>query len=177
MPTGRAPRASFGQVTSDIDLEAVFRREYRRLVGVVAAVTGSVPLAEEAVQEAFARAVDHVRRGRSFEHTAGWIVTVALNEARRGHRRTRTEREALAKVGPGPAEVVHRSSAVEVGLRAAIADLALRQQQAVTLHYLLDLDVATVGRLLGVSTGTVKTALARARDRLHVLLDDKEVGA
>jgi DNA-directed RNA polymerase specialized sigma24 family protein len=43
----------------------------------------------------------------------------------------------------------------------------------VVLFYLLDLDVATVAGLLGISEGTVKTALSRARQKLAVLLDGR----
>lgn len=162
-------------MTTDRDVEALYRTEYSRLVGVVSVATGSGPVAEEAVQEAFARAVDRVRRGHSFEHLAGWVVTVALNEARSGHRRRTTERRALDRSDTSlPAEV---DAAVGVTLRAAISELPRRQRQAVVLYYLLDLDVTTVARLLHVSDGTVKSALSRARERLQSLLDDREVEA
>jgi RNA polymerase sigma factor (sigma-70 family) len=48
----------------------------------------------------------------------------------------------------------------------AVSGLPLRQRQAVVLHYYLDLDVAETARTLGVSPGTVKTALHRARRTL-----------
>jgi RNA polymerase sigma-70 factor (ECF subfamily) len=50
--------------------------------------------------------------------------------------------------------------------------LAARQRDAVVLFYLLDLDVATVSNLLGVSDGTIKSALSRARRTLADVLAD-----
>lgn len=74
------------------EIERCIEAEYKRLVGVVSLVTGSVALAEEAVQEAFARAWERAQRGQDFDHLAGWVATVALNQARSGRRRLTTER-------------------------------------------------------------------------------------
>ena len=57
----------------DSEIEHCYESEYRRLVGVVAVLAGSVTLAEESVQEAFARAVAHSRRGRAFDHLPAWV--------------------------------------------------------------------------------------------------------
>jgi RNA polymerase sigma factor (sigma-70 family) len=159
------------------EIERCYEAEYARLVGVVTVVTGSNALAEEAVQEAFARALDRSRRGLVLEHVGAWVVTVALNEARSGRRRRAVERRALQRVSvtPPPASLADRTEAVV--LRAAIEDLPGRQQDAVVLYYLLDLDVATTALVLGVAPGTVKTALHRARAHLLDVLGDREMEA
>jgi DNA-directed RNA polymerase specialized sigma24 family protein len=45
------------------------------------------------------------------------------------------------------------------------------------LYYLLDMKVEVVAEALGVSKGTVKTALSRARSRLVELLNETELEA
>jgi RNA polymerase sigma-70 factor, ECF subfamily len=155
------------------EIESCIRAEYGRLVGAVSIVTGSSQLAEEAVQEAFARAWERVRRGQRFEHLAGWVATVALNLARSGRRRGASERRAIERAaeptaGPEP------DLEVALVVRSAVDGLARRQRDVVVLYYLLDIDVATVARLLAVSEGTVKSALARARDRLAAVLRQPE---
>ncbi|MGI8793534.1 MAG: RNA polymerase sigma factor [Acidimicrobiales bacterium] len=158
------------------DIEVCYRSEYHRLVGVVAVVTGSVALAEESVQEAFARALVRSRRGRPFDHLAAWIVTVALNHARSGRRSASSERRALQRIGSSPSpSVVDRAEALM--LRDAIAGLSRRQRDAVVLYYLLDMKVDAVAASLGVSQGTVKTALSRARAHLAEILHDTELEA
>jgi RNA polymerase sigma-70 factor (ECF subfamily) len=159
----------------DGDIEACIRSEYRRLVGAVTLVTGSVTTAEDAVQEAFARAWERSRRGEGFTHLAGWVATVALNEARGGHRRRRTEERALVRLAGRPTEgpAVDEVS-TRVALHEAVAALAPRQREAVVLHHLLDVDVATTANLLGVSEGTVKSALHRARAHLAEALTERE---
>lgn len=165
-------------VPLDADIESCIRDEYARLVGVVALTTRSTALAEEAVQEAFARAWEQSQRGQQFEHLAGWVVTVALNQARSGHRRRETELRAMARLPRATASPwADGMDSIDVRLvvRAAIGGLARRQRDAVVLYYLLDVDVATVARLLAVSEGTVKTALSRARAHLAAALVDRQL--
>jgi RNA polymerase sigma factor (sigma-70 family) len=61
-----------------------------------------------------------------------------------------------------------------VALRAAIDDLPARQQEAVLLHYLLDLPVSETASVMGIDQGTVKTHLSRARTALERALRDDE---
>jgi RNA polymerase sigma-70 factor, ECF subfamily len=49
--------------------------------------------------------------------------------------------------------------------------LPRRQREAVTLHYLVDLPVAQVARLMGCREGTVKAHLAHARKALRAQLE------
>jgi RNA polymerase sigma-70 factor (ECF subfamily) len=157
-------------------IEECVRSHYRRLVAAVGIVTGSQALAEEAVQDAFARALEQSRKGASFDNVAAWVVTVALNNARTGRRRAAAERRAVGRLAArsdGQSEPVRAELAHVV--RSALDGLARRQRDAVVLFYFLDLDVASVAASLGVSEGTVKTALSRARARLAVLLENAEM--
>jgi RNA polymerase sigma factor (sigma-70 family) len=51
-------------------------------------------------------------------------------------------------------------------VHAAVRRLPARQQEAVVLHYLLDLSVADTAAAMGCDQGTVKTHLSRARAAL-----------
>lgn len=167
-----------GGVLVDAEIESCIRDQYARLVGIVSVTTGSTALAEDAVQEAFARAWERSQRGQDIEHLAAWVVTVALNQARSGHRRRQAEQRALARI---PVATAARegdgTNAIDVRMvvRAAIEGLSRRQRDAVVLYYLLDVDVATVARLLAVSEGTVKSALSRARTHLAAALGHREL--
>ena len=59
----------------------VFRREYARAVAVLVRRLGDIDLAEEAVQDAFAVAVDRWPRTGLPPSPAGWIITTAGNRA------------------------------------------------------------------------------------------------
>lgn len=159
------------------EIERCIEAEYARLVAVVSLVTESVAVAEEAVQEGFARAWERAQRGQRFDHLAGWVATVALNQARSGRRRMATERRTVERLTVEVADDPGSSVETELVVRSAVQGLARRQRDAVVLYYLLDLDVATVARLLSVSQGTVKTALARARTNLAQVLHAHDMEA
>ncbi len=79
--------------------EIVFRREWGRAVAVVTRLTGDLGLAEDAVQEAFATAVDRWTSGPLPSDPSGWLITVARNHAldrlRREARRSGKEQTAM----------------------------------------------------------------------------------
>lgn len=154
------------------EIEECARRDYSRLVGIVAAACGSTSLAEEAVQTAFVKAIERTRRGHALERVPAWVVTVAINETRSRWRRGRVERESLARLdGRVPHDDVDRDALI--ALDGAVRRLPLRQQQAVVLHYLMGLDVKSIAAMLEVGEGTVKKALSRARERLAEELEER----
>ena len=82
------------------EVERVFRADYGRAVAAVTRMLGDVGLAEEAVQEAFAAALESWPRSGIPPSTTGWIVTTARNRAIDRFRReiTRDQRHAHAEL-------------------------------------------------------------------------------
>src|SRR5881275_342568 len=79
-----------------MDLDGVYRAEYGRCVATLTRVLGDIGLAEEAVQDAFAVAV---QKWEVLPPNPGaWIVTTARNRAidRRRRESTREARHAQA---------------------------------------------------------------------------------
>jgi len=146
--------------------------EYPRVVAAVAMAGGSRASAEDAVQDALARAWERSERGERIDSLPAWVTTVALNLSRSRWRRVLAERRARARLGversdqPAPEDLLD--------LERALAGLSRRQREAVVLRYYLGEDVARVARILGVTEGTVKTTLHRARKALAAALDDRE---
>jgi RNA polymerase sigma-70 factor (ECF subfamily) len=152
------------------ELEAFFQNSYPRVLGVVSLVTGSRPVAEDAVHEALARAWEH---RRPIDHPERWVLTVALNLARNRWRKVRRE-VAMASAAESDAGAPDPRP-LSADLRRALAALPVRQREVVVLHYLLDLPVAEVAALLGLSAGGVKHALFRARASLARALTTEEI--
>ena len=126
--------------------------------------------AEDAVQEAFARASTRWARLRDYDAPEAWVRRVAFNLATSGLRRARRQLAALARLG-APAAEPRRSTdrlAIEAGLRR----LPLHHRQVLVLYYGADLPVEQVAQQLRLPTGTVKSRLARARAALGVHLEE-----
>lgn len=151
---------------ADLTFTNLYVREHERVFQVVYALCGNYAIAEDATQEAFARALERWGRLQDQPGTAGWVTTTALNTARRVLRRQHwlnLHRFGAAEPLPSPD--------ISVDLWQTVRRLPRRQQEAVALHYLIDLPVVEVARLMGCREGTVKAHLARARDTLRGQLE------
>ena len=71
-------------------IEAVFREERGRVLATLISVLGDVDLAEDALQEACAAALERWPRDGAPANPAGWLVAVARNRAIDRIRRDRT---------------------------------------------------------------------------------------
>jgi RNA polymerase sigma-70 factor, ECF subfamily len=159
------------------DFDELYASYYGRLVIQVFAVTGNLTDAEDAVQEAFARASVRWGRIRGYDSPEAWVRRVAFNLAFTGLRRARRLLEILSQApAPPPAAPLPADS---LGLVEALKALPLPFRQVLVLHYLADLPVERVAGELGIAVGTAKSRLARAREALARQLIDggEEVGS
>lgn len=140
-------------------------------------VTGDRGAAEDALQEALARAWARGEHEGELRSVEAWVGIVALNLARGWLRRLGSERRARARLEARSVagEVDPDREISTAAVRAAIRDLPRRQREVVYLCYYLDLGVAAAARALGVNVGTVKKALHRARATLATKLAIEEV--
>lgn len=150
------------------EVERLVEAEFDRFVRIVAAVCGSVATAEDATATAFASAWEREQRGDEFTNLSGWVLTAALRRSRSVWRRRQAEARAYGRMKVERPESPDPDHGVD--LESALRQLPKRQQETVVLHYLLGFDVAAVAATLGISTGTVKTALSRARSKLAMSL-------
>ena len=161
-------------VTDEEQLAQFVAGEYPGLVAALSLVCGDRSAAEDAVQEALARAVVAQRRG-TIDSLPAWVRVVVLNQLRNRWRSRSREQKATqllrdTQVPSGVDDELERS----MDLAAALASLSRRQREAVALHYRLGLSVAEAAQAMRVSDGTVKTLLSRARTALGVALRDEE---
>jgi RNA polymerase sigma-70 factor (ECF subfamily) len=151
-----------------------FLFEYPRLVGALGLVTGDRAVAADAVDEACARAWEHLRRGKEIDSLPAWVRVVALNVARGRFRRHVNERRACAALAALPRPETGRDADLAIDTRRALARLPRRQREIVVFYYFLDLSVDDIAVQLDVSSGTVKTSLHRARATLAEVLGDSD---
>jgi RNA polymerase sigma-70 factor (ECF subfamily) len=157
-------------MAGDADFAAFYEANYERLVVQLFAVAGNLQDAEDMVQEAFARACLRWRRLHAYGRPAAWVRRVAFHLALQGLRRAR---RSLGLAGRSdPAREPLRLTAEQLDLVQALGRLSLRHRQVLALHYLADLPVEEIARDLALPVGTVKSRLARARQRLAAQLTD-----
>jgi RNA polymerase sigma-70 factor (ECF subfamily) len=152
-----------GVSTSQEEIERAYRDHGVQLWrGIYAFSGGRRDIADDAVAEAFARALESSERIRS---PLPWLYRVAIRKAA---ERLRAERRALPNavepnaVEPDAAEDANASPSL-----AALALLTPQQRVVVFLFYYADLSVTDIARTTGTSRVAVRVQLSRARKTLR----------
>ena len=149
--------------------EALFTEQYEPLARAITLISGDADVAREAVQEAFYRLCRDWNTVRSYEHQAAWVRRVALNVVRDQQRSLGRRGRLLARLDQEPAPPLPSDG--DPRLWRAVRRLPDKQRTAVGLYYIGDLSVAEIGAAMGVSEGTVKRHLDRARTTLRKRLE------
>jgi RNA polymerase sigma-70 factor (ECF subfamily) len=154
----------------------MFHGYYGSLVRSLTVVAGDQQTAEDAVQEAFAQA--HLRWSKisKYEDPVAWVRRVAINRLFNVHRGRRRRSRALSRLGTLRGGATDEATRVsdQVDVVAALRQLTQRQRLAVALYYIEDLAVGEVAVALGMSEGTVKSHLHRAREVLRKTIEVPE---
>ncbi len=145
-----------------------FADHYDEVVRTLALAVGDRQRAEDAAQEAFAKAFRKWPAVGAMDRPVGWVIVVGMNQMKRWITRGEKHAAAVADIAPDPTEGV----ADATSLRAALERLKPRQRATVVLRYLCDLPTADVAQALGCSPGTVKSALHAGLANLRVDLAD-----
>jgi RNA polymerase sigma-70 factor (sigma-E family) len=150
------------------DFDEFYRSTRVRVSAYVYALTGDLTEAQDATQDAYARAWERWAKVRTYDSPEAWVRTVARRLATNRWRKALSRavahrRHGLVESVPGPTENV-------VAITAALRQIVEPQRVAIVLHYLMGLTIAQVARETGVPEGTVKARLSRGRAALSGLL-------
>ncbi len=147
-------------------------RHYAELYRYAFSVLRDVRAAEDAVQDAFERALGALGRypeGRLRNmRLRPWMYRITLNVARNRLRRRREVPVEEVSAVEGDRSNENPEGVMDV--LAALRRLPERQRVAVTLRYLQDLTYAEISGITGWPEGTVKTLVRRGLARLRSMM-------
>ena len=160
------------------DIERVFREEYGRAVSVLVRVFGDIDIAEDAVQDAFARATARWPADGLPPSPAGWIITTARNQAidrlrREASRADRHAQAALlhARQDADSAEPAEEGPVRDDRLRLLFTcchpSLSPAAQVALTLRLLGGLTTGQIAHAFLVPEPTMAQRLVRAKGKIR----------
>jgi RNA polymerase sigma factor (sigma-70 family) len=136
-------------------------------------LVGDSEATADAVQDTFARALQHLDDLREPERFRPWLLAIARHAAtdqRRARRRLTaldpTHDELLVATEPGPESVAEIRELAEQ-VQGCVAGLSTRDAAAVTMVTQLGFTPAQVADALGVTQGAAKVIVHRARRRLR----------
>ena len=124
--------------------ETLYRTEFEAMLRMAYLLVGSIEVAEEAVQDGFARLYERWSR---VTNPGGYLRTCVVNRCRDLQRRKRVERQS-------PAPRADTTSELDVDeLADALAALPIRRRAAIVLRYYDGLSEAGIAEVLGVAPG------------------------
>jgi RNA polymerase sigma-70 factor (ECF subfamily) len=171
----RLPRDKSGD-----ELRELYRRYSGELFGFACNALGDRELAEEVVQDVFARAWRHAGdydARRASVRT--WLYAIARNRIVDARRRAAV-RPGLAQREPdeGPAELDRRleQAVLRWQVAAALTRLSSEHREVIRLAHYGGLSMREIAESKGIPLGTVKSRTSYALRSLRLILDEMEVG-
>lgn len=159
-------------MTGDQQIEQVARASYGRLLALLAARTGDIPLAEDALADAFERALRTWPVSGAPDNPEGWLLTVARNRIRdvfkSAARRTST---SLGDVEPSVLDHLDVDAIpdkrLELMFVCAHPAIDARVRTPLMLHTVLGFEAAQIAAAFALPPSAMAQRLVRAKRRIR----------
>ena len=160
------PDTTLVEAAIDGDAESfteLCRRYYPAMVAIAHSVLGDRHLAEDAAQEAFAKAAVSLPWLRRKNKFAGWLAAICRNAARNMARRT-DDLHSIDELSTASYKS-DRNDDAEV-VRQAIGRLSASARELVFLRYYDGLSYEQISAMLGLSQQAINGRLRRAKKKM-----------
>ena len=140
---------------------------------------GDFHIAEEITQDTFLKVYQRLHTLKDPNLFSGWLYVITANLCASWYRKKRLQTQPLEDIEDTMSETDVYSEHVaeertktdaetqrEV-VKKLLAKLKESERTVMTLHYLGEMTVEEISKFIGVSTGTIKSRLQRARNRLQ----------
>jgi len=187
--------APLGAETTDIELcrraadgdlaafELVYERYHRRTYSLCLRMTASQTEAEDLTQEVFIQLFRKIGSFRGDSAFSTWLHRLTVNQVLMHFRRRSVKNEKTTEEGEMPEQAVtgtanpNRMAVVDrIALKNAIAQLPNGYRRVFLLHDVQGFEHEEVARIMGISVGTSKSQLHKARLKLRGLLLQESAG-
>jgi RNA polymerase sigma-70 factor, ECF subfamily len=156
-----------------MDLDAVYKTEIRRLIGLASVLTGSRAAGEDLAHDAFLQVLRRVEREPDYLRSPAWplLRTVLVRLAVQRRRAIARETRRLAQFWKPPENEVWDPDVALIDWRAALHALPPRMRACAVLFYGEDMSINDIAHELRCSPRTVEHHLHSARGKLTAAID------
>jgi len=155
-------------------LEAVFSRYQAQLLGTLYHLVGNEDDARDALQESFVKCWRHRDKVPEVHNLKAWVFRIALNTGRdlretawRRKKQSLPASEAMVESsGANPTQIAEQNEQLRL-LRGAITELREEEQEVFLLRQNGDMTYEEIATSIGIPTGTVKTRMRLALQKLR----------
>ena len=159
-------------------IRSLYDRYAPRVYAVVRRIAGDDDLAQDYAQEAWIRAIRALPSFRGDARFSTWLHRIAVNAALQAVRKAETRRK---HEGPVPDQVPiapgNRDSLLRDRLERALEGLPQGMRRVLILHDVEGYTHEEIGDVLGVTAGTSKSQLSKARAKMRAMLADLDGAA
>jgi len=152
-------------------IRSLYDRYAPRVYAVVRRIAGDDDLAQDYAQEAWIRAIRALPTFRGDARFSTWLHRIAVNAALQALRKTETRRK---REGPAPVDAAIPpavgDSLLQRKLEGALDGLPEGMRRVLILHDVEGYTHEEIGDALGVTSGTSKSQLFKARAKMRVML-------
>ena len=144
---------------------------------------GNKAAAQDVAQEAFMKAHRALNQFRGDSALSTWFFTILVREAKRYRKRQKRKQQILDlfrfskpdddETNLQEIDSIERNE-IQKALANAIMHLSPNQRDVIILIYMQDLTVAETATILGKASGTIKSHMHRALEKLREELQDME---
>ncbi|MHC5794560.1 RNA polymerase sigma factor [Lacisediminihabitans sp. FW035] len=145
--------------------EEVAQSSYGRLLAVLAARTGDIPAAEDALADAFERALRTWPKSGIPDNPQGWLVTVAKNRWLDALKKRRPPWEATGSVEDDPDRIPDRRLELMFVCAHPAIDPAVRTP--LMLQVVLGFEASVIATAYAIPPATMAQRLVRAKRRIR----------
>jgi RNA polymerase sigma-70 factor (ECF subfamily) len=152
-------------------VRALYDRYAPRVFAVVRRIAGDDELAQDYAQEAWIRAIRALPTFRGDARFSTWLHRIAVNSALQALRKSETRRKREAPMPDTVAAAPRLGDALlEQRLESALDRLPEGMRSVLILHDVEGYTHEEIGELLGVTSGTSKSQLFKARAKMRDML-------
>ena len=162
--------------------ELIYQRYHRRTYSLTMRMTNNASEAEDLTQEVFLQLFRKAGSFRGDSAFSTWLHRLTVNQVLMHFRRRSVKNEKVSDDGEMPEQTVHGTAnpnkmrvVDRIALKNAIAELPNGYRNVFVLHDVEGYEHEEVARMMGISVGTSKSQLHKARLKLRgLLIKEKE---
>lgn len=157
--------------------EELYHRHFRRVYSLCLRMLGNPTEAEDMTQEVFTHLYNKIGSFRGESAFTTWLHRLTVNQVLMYFRRRKSRPEQITEEGETPAQIVQGTENPmkmpiidRIALENAISQLPPGYRTVFILHDVEGHEHEEVGRIMGISEGTSKSQLHKARLKLRSLI-------
>jgi RNA polymerase sigma-70 factor (ECF subfamily) len=169
-----ARRAADGD---SVAFEEIYHRHFRRVYSLCLRMTGNPTAAEDLTQEVFTHLYRKIGSFRGESAFTTWLHRMTVNQVLMHFRKSSTKNELTTDEGETPIQIVRGTENAarmpiidRIALEKAVEQLSPGYRTVFVLHDVEGHEHEEIARMLGISAGTSKSQLHKARLRLRDLI-------